>query len=78
MSTARRKSPSLRERADRLTLIDRWRHFVLDQPVVVHPGETIWRDDDHLYVERLDGRVDAYRGVMNRCGCRDLAQARRQ
>ncbi|MER7420984.1 hypothetical protein ABT346_30100 [Micromonospora peucetia] len=65
---------ALREQADRLTLIDRWRHFALDQPVLVHPGETIWREDDHLLVQRLDGRVDAYPGVMNRCRCRDRAQ----
>ncbi|MFI6228496.1 hypothetical protein ACIBCR_14435 [Micromonospora echinospora] len=56
----------MREQADRLRLIDRWHHLVLNQPVLVHPGETIWREDDHLLVQRLDGRVDAYPGAMNR------------
>lgn len=69
-STARRRG-RLREQADRLTLIDRWHHFVLDRPVLVHPGETIWHEDDHLQVQRLDGRVDAYPGSVNRCRCRD-------
>ncbi|MFI6236791.1 hypothetical protein ACIBD9_24800 [Micromonospora sp. NPDC050784] len=66
MSTARRRSPSFREQADRLTLIDCWGHFVLDQPVLVYPGETIWRKGDQLMVQRLDGRVDAYPGFVNR------------
>ncbi|MGV9805194.1 hypothetical protein [Micromonospora chersina] len=61
----------LREQADRLTLIDRWQHFVPDRPVLVHPGETIWHEDDRLLVQRLDGRVDAHPGVINRCRCRD-------
>ncbi|MEU7949181.1 hypothetical protein AB0C50_31270 [Micromonospora taraxaci] len=61
-----RKSPSFRAQADRLTLIDRWGHFVLDQPVLVYPGETIWRKGDQLMVQRLDGRVDAYPGFVNR------------
>jgi hypothetical protein len=61
---------ALREQADRLTLIDRWRHFMLDRPVLVHRGETIWHEDDHLLVQRLDGGVDAYPGVINRCRCR--------
>ncbi|MEV0725431.1 hypothetical protein AB0I37_21940 [Micromonospora purpureochromogenes] len=54
------------EQADRLTLIDRWCNFVPDQPVLVYPGETIWQKDGHLLVQRLDGRVDAYAGGMNR------------
>ncbi|MGQ5259859.1 hypothetical protein ACTWLT_03780 [Micromonospora sp. ZYX-F-536] len=54
------------EQADRLTLIDRWRNFVPDQPVLVYPGETIRQDDAHLLVHRLDGRVDAYPGSTNR------------
>ncbi|MEU1646427.1 hypothetical protein OHA01_11320 [Micromonospora zamorensis] len=66
MSTPKRRSPSFREQADRLTLIDRWGHFVLDQPVLVYPGETIWRKGDQLMVQRLDGRVDAYPGFVNR------------
>jgi hypothetical protein len=61
----------LREQADRLTLIDRWHHFVLNRPVLVHPVETIWHEDDHLQVQRLDGRVDAYPGSVKRCRCRD-------
>ncbi|NYH40333.1 hypothetical protein HNR22_000060 [Micromonospora jinlongensis] len=66
MNTAERRSPSFREQADRLTLIDRWGHFVLDQPVLVYPGEAIWRKGDQLMVQRLDGRVDAYPGFVNR------------
>lgn len=54
------------EQADRLTLIDRWCNFVLDQPIFVYPGETIWQKDGHLLVQRLDGRVDAYAGDHNR------------
>lgn len=54
------------EQADRLTLIDRWGNFVLDQPVLVYPGEKIWTEDGHLLVQRLDGRVDAYPGFLNR------------
>ncbi|MEV0325608.1 hypothetical protein AB0H63_04040 [Micromonospora echinospora] len=57
----------LREKADRLTLIDRWRHFVLDQPVLVDAGETIWIEDGQLLVQRIDGRLDLYPGSMNRC-----------
>lgn len=54
------------EQADRLTLIDRWHNFVLNQPVLVYPGETIRQEDGHLLVQRLDGRVDAYPGFPNR------------
>ncbi|MBM0255652.1 hypothetical protein [Micromonospora sp. 4G55] len=71
MTTARREPPASREQANRLTLIDRWRHFVLDQPVLVDTGETIWIEDGHLLVQRVDGRLDSYPGSMNRCGCRD-------
>ncbi len=71
MTTAGRKQPASRERADRLTLVDRWRHFVLDQPVLVHTGETIWLEDGHLLVQRRDGRLDPYLGFINRCRCRD-------
>ncbi|WP_141715006.1 hypothetical protein [Micromonospora rhizosphaerae] len=60
MTTARRRQPASGEQADRLTLIDRWHHFVLDQPVLVYAGETIWLEDGHLLVRRLDGRLDSY------------------
>ncbi|MEU7801572.1 hypothetical protein AB0J14_10150 [Micromonospora arborensis] len=66
MGTAKKRRPIHREQADRLTLVDRWRHFVLDQPVLVHPGETIWVEDDHLLVQRNTGLVDAYPGFVNR------------
>ncbi|MET8354904.1 MULTISPECIES: hypothetical protein [unclassified Micromonospora] len=66
MSRAKRKGRALHEQADRLTLIDRWGYLVPDQPVLVHPGETIWRAGDRLLVQRLDGRVDAYPCFVNR------------
>ena len=68
---ARREPSASRERADRLTLIDRWRHFVPDRPVLLNAGETIWIEDGRLLVHRIDGRLDTYPGLMNRCDCRD-------
>lgn len=47
-------------------LVDRWHHFVLDQPVLVHAGETIWVEDGQLLVQRSTGVVDAYPGFVNR------------
>ncbi|MEU5566727.1 hypothetical protein [Micromonospora musae] len=66
MSTIGAQRPAARERADRLTLIGRWGHLVLDRPVIVRLGETIRREDDHLLLQRLDGRRDAYPGFVNR------------
>ncbi|WP_204292070.1 hypothetical protein [Micromonospora gifhornensis] len=66
MGTARKRRPVHREQADRLTLVDQWHHFVLDRPVLVQPGETIWVEDGHLLVQRSMGVVDACPGFMNR------------
>ncbi|GAB2921124.1 hypothetical protein GCM10027280_05170 [Micromonospora polyrhachis] len=55
-----------REQADRLTLISRWGHFVLDRPVFVQLGETIRTLDGYLLVERNNGQVAAYPGYVNR------------
>lgn len=62
----RNRRPVRREQADRLTLLDRWHHFVLDQPVLVHPGEIICVEDDNLLVQRASGVVDAHPGFTNR------------
>ncbi|MEU7948698.1 hypothetical protein AB0C50_28780 [Micromonospora taraxaci] len=53
---------------NRLTasLLDRCHHFVLDQPVLVHPGEAIWVEDGNLLVQRASGVVDAYPGFTSR------------
>jgi hypothetical protein len=63
MGTNRRPT---REQVDRLTLVDRWRYFVLDQPTFAHPGDVLWVEDGRLQVQRRDGRVDAYPGFTNR------------
>ncbi|MET8263552.1 hypothetical protein ABZU92_06095 [Micromonospora arida] len=66
VGTARKRQPIRRERADRLTLVNRWHHFVLDQPVLVDAGETVWVEDGYLLVQRTTGVVDAYPGFVNR------------
>jgi hypothetical protein len=54
-----------REQVDRLTLVDRWRYFILDQPIFANPGDVLWVEDG-LQVQRGDGRVDVYPGFTHR------------
>jgi hypothetical protein len=56
---------TVREQADRLTIVTRWQSFVPDC-LVVRAGETIWVEDGRLIVQRNDGRVDAYPGSLYR------------
>ena len=57
---------SVREQADRLTIVTEWNHFVPDCPVLVLSGETIWIEDGQLIVQRNDGVVDSYPGNLYR------------
>jgi hypothetical protein len=57
---------AVREQADRLTIITRWKHFVPDHPVLVQAGETIWVEDGHLFLQRNDRRLVAYPGSLYR------------
>ncbi|BCJ73593.1 hypothetical protein CS0771_31370 [Catellatospora sp. IY07-71] len=59
-------TPASREQADRLTLISEWGRFNLDRPVLVHAGETVWVEGNHLMVKRADGEVTAHPGFTCR------------